>query len=131
VIVLQYFIEVKTCSKGNYIQGRISIPEDVDKIEILLSDKNSKDHPHFLMIFPTNRNGIKLKEPKEDDKRIFIVRKEFEGVSTFDVQIPGEFILFKINCLFESRGGRSTTNLDGQIANQNDWLCKEIAVKVT
>ena len=78
MIVLQYFIEVKTCSKGNYIQGRISIPEDVDKIEILLSDKNSKDHPHFLMIFPTNRNGIKLKEPKEDDKRIFIVRKEFE-----------------------------------------------------
>lgn len=96
MIVLQYFIEVKSCSKGNYIQGCIYIPEDVDNIEIFLSDKNSKDHPHFLMIFPTNRNGIKLKEPKEDDKRIFIVRKEFEGESTFDVQIPGEFILFKI-----------------------------------
>ena len=44
------------------------------------------------MIFPTNRNGIKLREPKEDENSIFIVRKEFEGVSTFDVQIPGEFI---------------------------------------
>ena len=71
------------------------------------------------MIFPTNRNGIKLREPKEDEKSIIIVRKEFEGVSTFDVQIPGEFILFNNNCLFESRGGRSSKNLDGQIANQD------------
>ena len=94
VIVLQYFIEVKTCSKGNYIPGRIYIPEDFDKIEVFLCDKNRKKHPHFPMILPTNRNGIKLREPKEDEKSIFIVRKEFEGVSTFDVQIPGEFILF-------------------------------------
>ena len=48
------------------------------------------------MIFPTNRNGIKLREPKEDENSIFIVQKEFEGVSTFDVQIPGEFILKSI-----------------------------------
>ena len=65
-----------------------------------MSDKDLKEHPHFPMIFPTNRNGIELREPKEDEKSIFIVQKEFEGVSNFDVQIPGEFILFKINCLF-------------------------------
>ena len=44
------------------------------------------------MIFPTNRNGMSLGEVKEEDKRIIIVRKEFNGVSTFDVQIPGEFL---------------------------------------
>ena len=71
------------------------------------------------MILPTNRNGMNLREPKEDEKSIFVVRKEIEGVSSFDVQIPGEFILFKINCLFDSRDGRCSTNLDGQIANQD------------
>ena len=88
----QYQSEVRICSKGNYIQCQIHIPEDFDRIEIFLSDKDLKKHPHFPMIFPTNRNGIKLREPKEDENSIFIVRKEFEGVSTFDVQIPGEFI---------------------------------------
>ena len=61
-----------------------------------MSDKDLNEHPHFPMIFPTNRNGIQLREPKENEKRIFIVRKEFEGLSTFDVQIPCEFNLFRI-----------------------------------
>jgi hypothetical protein len=57
-----------------------------------LSDKDLKEHPHFLMIFPTNRNGMNLGEVKEEDKRIIIVLKELDGVSTFDIQIPGEFL---------------------------------------
>ena len=44
------------------------------------------------MIFPTNRNGMNLGEVKDEGKRIIIVLKEFDGMSTFDVQIPGEFL---------------------------------------
>ena len=88
----RYYTEVKKCSKGGYLKGQINVPENVQKIELFLLDKNQNEkHPNSLFVSPENRRGMELRKDMGNPK-IQITVKETESDTKLELVIPDYWI---------------------------------------
>ena len=88
----RYYTEVKKCSKGGYLKGRINVPEIVKKIELFLLDKNQNEqHPNSLFVSPENRRGMELKKYMANAK-VQITVKETESDTKLELVVPDYWI---------------------------------------